>query len=219
MECIRMDSRHLPSVLLLTLSLLLAVSGRVAAQVENRPAPVLQLSGNDFPQLVQHLPALGENGLPLPLDCTQIRARRVDELDPLWKQAVGRIHLDCEDLTVDNAGFDMVATVITAFLKPGKVQFAGLPVTEIRLMDSELWTDHQYVLDRSYADIREHLKRFAQARCRARRDDPTQVVHGECTLREDELGLYLEGAAPGGVWIHADPEDPRKTLYAEAWAD
>lgn len=208
-----MDRRLLAAALLLSVT----ASGRAATQAGD--APVLQLAGNDFPQLVQYLPALDETGRPLPLDCSQIRARRIDELDPLWKQAVSRIHLDCEDLTVENAGFDMVATVITAFLKPGKVQFAGLPVTEIRLMDSELWTDHQYVLDRPFADSRQALKQFAQARCRARRDDPTQVLHGECLVREQEQDIYLEGAAPGGVWIHADPEDPRKTVYAEAWAE
>lgn len=183
------------------------------------PAPVLQLAGNDFPELVVHQPAYDENGNPLDLACDQIRSKRIDELDPLWKQAVERIHMDCEDLTEESAGFDMIATVVIGFLRPGAVQFAGVPVAEVRLMDSELWGDHQYLLDRPYAEIRDAMKAFVESRCRAQQENTDSLVVSSCALTESDEGLYLEASELGGIWMHPEQGNAARTVYAEAWSD
>jgi len=183
------------------------------------PAPVLQLSGGDFPELTLHQPSFDEVGNPLPMACDQIRAKRVDELDPLWKRSVDRIHLECEDLNEEDAGFDMLATTITGFLKTGMAQFAGQPLAEVRLMDSDLWSDHQYVLQRPYEEARDALKQFIEARCRAQQDNPAALVEKDCAVTESEEGLYLETSEVGGIWVHPEQDDPQRTVYAEAWSD
>ena len=183
------------------------------------PPPVLQLSGGDFPELTVHQPSFDEAGNQLPMACDQIRAKRIDELDPLWKRSVDRIHLDFEEVKEEEAGFDMVATTVTGFLKAGMAQFAGQPLAEVRLMDSDLWSDHQYVLQRPYEEARDALKQFIEARCRAQQDNPAALVENNCLLTESEEGLYLEASELGGVWVHPEQDDPQRTVYAEAWSD
>ena len=182
-------------------------------------APVLRLSGDDFPVLIVHRPVRDENGDLLPMACDQIRGKRIDELDPLWKQAVERIHVDCDDLKQETAGFDMVATVATGFLRPGTVEFAGLPVAEVRLMDSELWGDHEYILDRPYAEAGETLEHFVESHCRSSQDQREALPGNTCELVKTAEGMYLEAGPLGGVWIHPEQDNPRRTVYAEAWAD
>ena len=194
----------------------LATTPPVAAAA---PAPVLQLSGDDFPVLIAHQPARDENGVLLPLACDQIRGKRIDELDPLWKQAVERIHVDCDDLRQEVTGFDMIATSATGFLRPGMVEFAGIPVIEVRLMDSEMWSDHEYILDRPYEEVGAALERFVESHCRVAQDNRKALVRNTCELTETSEGMYLEAGPLGGIWIHAQQDDPRRTVYAEAWAD
>ena len=181
------------------------------------PIPVLQVSGDDFPSLIVHQPVLEESGLPAALSCAQIRSKRVDELDPLWKRATGRIHLECDDLTLESAGFDLVATMATAYLLPGAVQFAGIPVAEVRLMNSELWSDRQYVLARLNASTGRPLP--WQSRCRTRQDTPGLLGVSDCEILAEADGLYLETGDQGGIWLHPDPDNPAMTLYAEVWSD
>jgi hypothetical protein len=198
---------------------LLAVASPAAVAGTSLPEPVLQLTGDDFPDLIVYQPAYDESGVVRPLACDQIRGKRLDELDPLWKQAVDRIHVDCDDLREDEAGFNMIASEITGFLKPGTVQFAGLPVVEVRLMDSELWSDHQYILAQPFAQARDMLRRFVEARCLAPREASEALASHRCAVTEDEQGLYLESSEIGGIWVHADPDDAHRTVYAEAWSD
>ena len=183
------------------------------------PVPVLQLSGDDFPVLIAHRPARDENGVLLPPACDQIRGKRIDELDPLWKQAVERIHVDCDDLTQEAAGVDMIVTVATGFLRPGLVEFAGIPVLEVRLMNSEKWGDYEYILDRPYAETRDALKHFVESHCRAPLDNRQALAHDTCTLTETAEGMYLEADSLGGIWMHPAQDDPQRTVYAEVWAD
>ena len=182
-------------------------------------APVLRLVGSDFPELVVHVPRHDAMGVQVALDCDQIRAKRIDELDPLWKQAVERIHLDCDDLDVEDEAFGTVATVITAYLKPGAAQFAGVPVVEVRMMDSDLWGDRQYLLDRPYAEIVDAVRAHLESRCRMQQDDPGVLAQGDCNLVHQDEGLYLDTSEVGGIWLHPDQDDTQRTVYAEAWAD
>jgi hypothetical protein len=201
----------------LGLLLLIAVSSPSRATTPAE-APVLRLSGNDFPTLAVHLPT-GEAQAAPGARCAQVRGKRVDELDPLWKQAIERIHFDCEELDAELDGIDMVATTATGFLRPATAAFAGVPVSEVRMMDSELWGDHQYILDRPYAEIREALKVFLAARCQAQQDQAGALATSDCALLETADGLYLETGAAAGVWLHPQHDDPRRTVYAEAWSD
>ena len=208
-----MECRRFAFVMLLGLSTL-AWSSWAAT-----PAPVLQLSGGDFPELTVHQPSFDEAGNQLPMACDQIRAKRIDELDPLWKRSMDRIHLECEDLKEEDAGFDMLATTITGFLKADMAQFAGQPLAEVRLMDSDLWSDHQYILQRPYQEARDALKQFIEARCSAQQDNPAALVENNCAMTESEEGLYLETSEVGGIWVHPEQDDPQRTVYAEAWSD
>jgi hypothetical protein len=182
-------------------------------------APVVRLIGSDFPELVVHVPRHDALGVQAALDCDQIRAKRVDELDPLWKRAVDCIHLDCDDLGMESEAFGTVATVVTAYLKPGAVQFAGVPVAEVRMMDSDLWGDRQYLLDRPYDGIVDAVQAHLESRCRMRQDHPSLLAQGDCTLVRQPEGLYLDTSEVGGIWLHPDQDDTQRTVYAEAWAD
>ena len=203
----------------LVFAVLLGLSAPASPAWAAEPAPVLQLSGGDFPELTVHQPGFDEAGNQLPMACDQIRAKRIDELDPLWKRSLDRIHLECEDLKEEDAGFDMVATTLTAFFREGTAQLAGQPLAEVRLMDSDLWSDHQYLLQRPYREAREDLKRFIDSRCRAQLDNPAALVPNNCALIEGEEGLYLEASELGGIWVHPDQDDPQRTVYAETWSD
>ena len=208
--------RHF-SCLLAAAALLVLVSPGLASATQ--PAPVLQLSGNDFPELVVLSLEPDANGDPVAPSCERIRGKRVDELDPLWKQAVERIHLDCQDLTEQDEGAEMAATVVTGFLKPGRVEFAGVPVAEVRMMDSELWGDHQYLLDRPFPEIRDTIRNFIESRCRAQQESSGALLAIDCSLVETAEGLYLQASEIDGIWVHPAPDEPQRTVYAEAWSD
>jgi hypothetical protein len=195
-----------------------AVSTRGA---EPQIAP-LDVSGDDFPVLVQAVAGtvrFDALNLPDP-GCSDIRARRVDELPLPWRKVVERVHLDCDRVGQDSAGKEMVALVGTAFLKPGAVRMAGHPVAEVRLMDSELWGDHQYVLDTDYAAAAASLRALIEARCQQQQRIREQAAgHQDCRMKRGSAGLYLSSDEISGIWVHADPDDPQRTIYAEAWAD
>jgi hypothetical protein len=221
MEC-RFPTTSAAPILLLVLATLPVQAGTPPAAAPIRaPAevPVLRVAGNDFPQLVMHIPRHDALGVQAVLDCDQIRAKRIDELDPLWKKAVERIHLDCDDLGGDAEGIGSVATVATAYLKPGAVQFAGIPVVEVRMMESDLWGDRQYLLERGYAEIVDAVQAHLESQCRMRQDDPGLLAQGDCSVLRQAEGLYLETSEIGGTWLHPDQDDTQRTVYAEAWAD
>ena len=122
----------------LRIVLLLCLGTVASAGATDGPAaaePTLQLGESRFPELIMHLPEFDKAGNRLPLACGQIRARRIDELDPAWRQAVGRVHLECEPLAATGGGEpEAIATVVTAYLKPGTALFLQAPVVEVRLM-------------------------------------------------------------------------------------
>nr|WP_295377508.1 hypothetical protein [Pseudoxanthomonas sp.] len=189
-------------------------------------APVtIEVRGDDFPMLVQDTglaPPLDDNGLPRAPGCEAVRARRVDELPYPWREAVDRIHLDCQPMDAPEGETALMALTATAFLKPGRVWLAGHAVSEIRRMDSELWGDHQYVLAEPYAAVATDLRAQLESDCRKRHlREEREVREGapECRMEESEDALYLRMDEISGIWIHADPDDAARTIYAEGWAD
>jgi hypothetical protein len=197
--------------------LLLVASARVHAGETAATRP-LQVTGGDFPALVMVVPGEhasdGRDALP---GCDRIRARRLDELPPGWSGRVVQVELDCEQTLADDAQQALTAVTARARLHAEQVQLAGLPVREVRLMDSSRWGDHQYVVDAPYARAALPLRRFLEAACQAR------ALAGEmqapCTMVDTGDGLYLATGDTSGQWIHPDPEHAGQTLYIETWAD
>lgn len=211
-----MDCRHLLAPA--AAGLLLVAGAR--ARAEDRGGPhALQVTGGDFPALVIVVPdaqaRFGPDVLP---GCDRIRARRLDELAPGWRTRVVRIELDCEDMLVDDARDALTAVTARALVAPERVQMAGQPVAEVRLMDSQRWGDHQYVVDAPYATAAPALRRFVEEACR-QRTMAEEMPLDSCTMIEADAGFYLPRDETGGIWIHADPDDANRTLYVEAWAD
>ncbi len=207
----------------LRIVLLLCLGTVASAGATDGPAaaePTLQLGESRFPELIMHLPEFDKAGNRLPLACGQIRARRIDELDPAWRQAVGRVHLECEPLAATGGGEpEAIATVVTAYLKPGTALFLQAPVVEVRLMDSDLWSDHQYVLAAPYPDIVHDLQRHLVARCEAAPVDQAILSRRDCAVTLSEDGIFVANSAVGGAWAHPDPFDAHRTVYAEGWAE
>ena len=183
-------------------------------------APVtIEVRGYDFPLLLHQtgLPApLDDNGLPMQAGCEAVRARRLDELPYPWSEAVDRVHLDCQPAESADAG---IALTVTAFLKPGRVWLAGQPVSEIRLMDSYLYGDHQYVIAAAFAQVGAELRKQVEADCQRRHLLEERDAAAVCQMQELPGEFYLEADEISGIWIHADPDDAHSTIYSEAWAD
>lgn len=175
--------------------------------------PPLQLRTGEFPQLLAYE---DERGASLASGCERVRGRRLDELDPRWRAVVERVHLDCDDVgTEPGSG---VATAAVALLKPGRVQFQKLPVREVRMMDSQWWADHQYVLDVPFGIARPVLRKALLAGCHAETDAERISARG-CVIQDEDEGLYLQVDAISGISVHPDPDDAQATIYAEVWAD
>lgn len=201
---------------------LLALAARDAAAMQTPDSVAFAVAGGDFPSLTQAVdiaPRFDAEGAPVSPGCDGVRARRIDELALPWRHAVTGVQLDCEVLAAAYDGFDTLAIAATAILEPGTVSLAGQPVAEVRLMDSELWGDHQYVLEAPFPSVHDALKQHVESSCHSRRLRDEHAGAADCTMSENDGGLYLPTDEIGGIWIHADPDDPQRTIYAEAWAD
>ena len=211
-----MECRHLLAPAAAGLLLVAGARARADDAVGTR---ALQVAGGDFPALVMVVPGeqagFGPDVLP---GCDRIRARRLDELAPGWRTRVSRVELDCEDTLADDARDALTAITARAVLQPDRVRMADQPVAEIRLMDSQRWGDHQYVVDAPYATAAPALRRLVEEACR-QRTLAQEVPLETCTMVEADAGFYLPHDEVGGIWIHADPDDATRTLYVEAWAD
>jgi len=215
-----MDGR--PHALSLALVLMTTGLAASAALADERAPVTIEVRGDDFPMLVQDTglpPPLDDNGLPGVPGCEAVRARRVDELPYPWREAVDRIHLDCQPMEAPEGETALMALTATAFLKPGRVWLAGHAVIEIRRMDSELWGDHQYVLAEPYAQVATDLRAQLEADCAKRHMRQEREGAPECRMEESEGALYLRVDEISGIWIHADPDEAGRTIYAEGWAD
>lgn len=211
-----MECRHLLAPA--AAGLLLVAGARVRAE-EAGPAHVLRVAGGDFPALVMVVP--GEHaapGLDATPGCDRIRARRLDELPPGWRTRVARVELDCEDTLADDDQRTLTAVTARAVLHPDRVQLAGQPVTEVRLMDSQRWGDHQYVLAVPFAAAGPKVRDFIEDACLARtlaEESPAAA----CQMLATGDGFHLPTSEAGGIWVHPDHDDAARTLYVEAWAD
>ncbi len=211
-----MECRHLLAPA--AAGLLLVAGARVRAEEVGAPR-TLHVAGGDFPALVMVVPgehaAHGVDALP---GCDRIRARRIDELAPGWRTRVTRVELDCEDTLADDEQQTLTAVTARAVLQPDRVQLAGQPVAEVRLMDSQRWGDHQYVVAAPFPTVGAAIRRFVEDTCLTRML-AEEAPAAACTMQATDDGFYLPASEAGGIWIHADPDDATRTLYVEAWAD
>ncbi|KRG70164.1 hypothetical protein [Pseudoxanthomonas dokdonensis] len=194
-----------------------------------RPQPpakvVHQVHGHDFPLLTRATGAavmLDAQGLPQQPGCEAIAARRPQDMPAPWPLLVRRILLECEADDEDPAR-PVVAISATALLEPGRVRMAGFDVSEIRLMDSARWGDHQYVIAQPFARVSQPMQALLQKQCQRGQALPatgSQVPAG-CTVFANDQGLYLpaDTNTGTGIWVYPDPDNPDASIYAESWAD
>lgn len=195
------------------------------AYVKDAPVP-LALGFSDFPQIVIDLPV--ENPKTpdeIRHDCAHTRARRVDELDARWQAVVERITFACKDVSAQEAGDENETRVtdVVVELKPGAVEFFGLPVADIRLQDAYLWGNAQFRLAVPYSKAGPILKRQLRKTCglsvQALRETPTPTCEVESGAWWHNGGLYVRAGELGGTWVNPDESKPQRTIVAEAWSD
>ncbi|MDR2871700.1 MAG: hypothetical protein LBV45_04130 [Xanthomonadaceae bacterium] len=188
----------------------LALGLSACFKVESPPAPI-QLDGQTFPALTiapEHMATS---------DCSQVRAKRVDELDSHLRQVVDRIAFHC---TMQG---DMgLNTMTTAHLAPGRVEFLSIPVIEVRVSESENHWETQYILTQDFSSAHVVLKQYLETLMQG--DD---CVGGpSCSLddrydaqgnRED--GMILSLPDNYRISIYPDSDDPARTIYIRQWHD
>lgn len=223
MQCVR------PLVLSACVLMLASIPGHALAV--DKPAAAFEVAGSDFPLLIRPTgakPGTDADGRPLSPGCESVRAKRVDELFFPWNRAIERVHVDCqpmdgeEDGSMDGNGETRALPVITAtaYLRAGHVRLAGLPVIEIRLIDSGSWSDRQYVIANRFENAVAALQHHVETRCLqqaqlAEREEEEDA----CRMIEAIGARYLPTHDLGGIWLYPDPDDPKITLYAEVWAE
>ncbi|WP_198085343.1 hypothetical protein [Variovorax sp. E3] len=186
-------------------------------------AIAFEAAGIDMPALVRHPhrpeAAQGTPGNMRGVTCKEVRARKPAELPSPWRGAVTAISMSCEPFP----GLDKepdVSTDAVARLRPGAATLWGVPVIELRHSESWAHGDSQYVLGAAYADVAASLGAYLQARClsQAPRAAPRESI---CNVEPDARhgGLYVRTSELGGVWLHPDPADPRRSILAQAWSE
>ncbi|QEI06460.1 hypothetical protein FXN63_11930 [Pigmentiphaga aceris] len=170
-------------------------------------------AGLNFPPLIhghQHASGTG---------CPAIRVLKPAELPVPWRDAIARITMTCEPM----AGIDKepdASTISVAALRPGSVSLRGVPVVELRHSESWAHGDSQYVLDAPYAEVFDTMGSYGKAQCVAGLG--TDTLAGEtCNPEFDSVGggFRINTSELGGIRFSPDPENPRRSILAEFWAD
>ena len=184
----------------------------------------LQLDNSDFPALVIVEP-MPEDDTRYGPDCAHMKVRSVDALKRRWRSVIARIDFECRDLTGEESGYSSATseTTITLLLKPEAVTFAGFPVIELRMRNSELWGDEQFILDAPFTQTGPVLQRHLETTCGLSKQRLRESNQRICVIEEGAFwhngGLYLSTGELGGTWAHPEEGHPQRTVYAEAWSD
>jgi hypothetical protein len=207
--------KHFNSLFLTSL-LTCSISTTVHAQTIKKNDGV-NLVGRNFPTLFKTLEAPSKTSKPVS-PCTLAKALRVAELEKEWKLLIASISLTCE---VGKGIEDEpdANTTATAKLKPKAANFGGVPIIEIRMSDSAWGNDYQYVLNARFANIKKQLKSVIRKNCI--KEITVPITDDICRIENDGQhgGLYLDTGEGGGIWLHADPDNPNQTIYASAWSE
>jgi hypothetical protein len=198
-------------------ALLIVVSASVHAATGG--AVGTDLVGRPFPSLKTTLTMTAETH-PGASPCDAVRAMRLDELDAEWAPMVADIALSCEVGQGIEDEPDANTTVV-AKLRPKAAHFGGAPVVEIRMSDSAWGNDYQYVLDARFGSARQRLSTAIRAHCLKNSDAAADAPDTVCRIQGDGVhgGLYIDTGEGGGLWLHPDPDNPRRTIFASAWSE
>jgi hypothetical protein len=184
----------------------------------------LKLDNSDFPDLVI-IQATPEDNTRYGPDCAHMKVRSVDELKRRWRSVIERIDFECKDINSEESGYSSATseTSITVFLKPNAVTFAGFPVIELRMKNSDLWGDAQFILDAPFTQTGPVLQRHLETTCGLSKQRLRESKKRTCVIEEGAFwhngGLYIKTSELGGTWAHPEEEHPQLTVYAEAWSD
>lgn len=188
----------------------------------------VDLAKRDFPRLIAPFPNdsidTSEPDTPTasaspPSDpCAAVRPGTDAELGQDWAPLIAHIKVSCEvGKGIEDEPDPVTATIAT--LKPGAAHFAGVPAIEIRMYESAWGSDYQYILDAPYAKVARRLKTAVLARHRENYD-----IHADVDLNDlfepipDSKGFLLRSES-GGIWVHPDADDPKRTMYASTFAE
>ena len=198
-------------------ALLIVVSASVRAATGG--AVGTDLVGRPFPSLTTTLTTTEEMS-PGASPCAAVRALRLDELDAEWAPMVADIALSCEVGQGIEDEPDANTTVV-AKLRPKAAHFGGAPVVEIRMSDSAWGNDYQYVLDARFGNARQRLSTAIRGHCLKNFEAAADAPDTVCRIQRDGVhgGLYIDTGEGGGLWVHPDPDNPRRTIFASAWSE
>ena len=189
--------------------------GMVGTACLAQRAPAIELAGIDPPSLVHGAQQVSGKG------CPAVRARKPGELAPPWRAVVATISMRCEALDGPDKAPD-ARTETVATLKPGAAVLRGVPVIALRHSASWAHDDNRYVLAAAYADVAVTLGAYIRARCVSQAAAAAaDVAEDRCTAVQDDShgGLFVRTSELGGLWLHPDPDDARRTVLAEAWSE
>jgi hypothetical protein len=195
------------------------MSSSLCAQTNKNKTVGVDLAGHNFPALSKTLDTT-ENASGTTSPCLRVRALRLNELDAKWKPLVANISLKCKV----GEGFDNkpdANTTAIAKLKPGAANYAGVSILEIRMMDSAWGNDYQYVLNAPFSRIKKQLKLAIRNHCIKEQGITVAITDNICAVVNDGQhgGLYLDTGEGGGIWLHPDPDNPNRSIYASAWSE
>jgi hypothetical protein len=196
----------------------LLASSSIYAEGTKTAAAGVNLVGQ-FPTLSKTLEApenLAKNASP----CDLVKPLRTAELEGNWKSIVSSVDLKCEiGEGIENE--PSANTNATAKLKPKAANFGGVAIIEIRMSDSAWGNDYQYVLDARFAKVKTQLKATIRKNCIKERGITTPLTDDVCPIENHGQygGLYLDTGEGGGIWLHPDPDNPNRTIYASAWSE
>jgi hypothetical protein len=179
--------------------------------------PSIDLLGEQFPILKMN----SQSADTVPPDkspCDTVRALGISELDAKLKSIVKTLTLECE-VGKGIEGEPDAVTNLVAELKPSTATFGGVPIVEIRMMDSAWGNDYQYVLDVPFSANEEQLTASVRKHCQQIQGSSGDATN--CPVSKEDLhhGIYIDSGESGGLWAHPDPDNAQRTIFASAWSE
>ena len=145
--------------------------------------------------------------------CARVRAKRTRELDPHWANAIVRIDYTC-DFEFSDIG-EGLKTSATAILRPGAIRFHGIDVVEVRRSASDWGGDDQYVLAARFDQKGKTLVQTLRKHCKQ-----LYTPAWDCDIEPwDEGGFHIRSNELGGYFVHPDPDNRARTIFASGWSE
>ena len=221
----KLAAMPLRSILSISMTLLVALTGLVAtAHAANAPAP-LRLSGDDFPTLemppLRQLVVYTGAGGDFPENCKQLRIARPDEFAARWRPYI--LHPVLDQCRIEAVGADEAPEVFyaaSARFPPGVVSLHGLPAIAAREQASAMYGSNSLVLDVPLARALAVLRPIVERQCRpVARNNPSIVTN--CKMEDDGQGGWViaVGELNSAISLSPDPDNAARTLYTVSGGD